>query len=624
MKHSTDPALPRDQNAPAPGSPRRWWAVALALIAIGVGIRVWRVFFAGLPLRVDEIRVAWNLFERGPAELTQPLDYHQAAPIGFLWLVDTTIELLGRDAWVLRLIPLLAGCALLGVLAHVARKTLSPYAAWAVVLLASLSASLILQATDLKQYSMDALVGAALLAAAIPALRPDATARARFVLGAAGALTLVMSHGAFFICAGLGLVLGALALWARDRRAVLQLLALAGLWIAVVGLLYWFNLRFTVGREDLMTYWAPDFAPLPTQDGAWDWYIRIPQRLTYACGFAWGVQPVMGALILLGVLEAALRDRRWLAALLVPFGLVLAAAMAGQYPFAGRMIAFLTPFTLLLIGLGCQFILQRLNPLSHVLILAASLWTITASLKLGNYTDGLAVDSAFNWVDSRAKPAASAMLFVIILCTLLAILAQAKRQLARKTDSPTSPRSPTDNRWGRALIAAILLWAVGSTLPNSQLRHPWVGGRYDLNAPFSLVAQNRQPGDGLIIEKRLYYPYKHYAAIYHLPEDAPLLHLPYYAGDPQGQPMLDEALKHQRLWVLTGVNTRTGRGLSVKTQDLLLPLLQDFGPPTRIVQTGTVIAWLFERPNQTPAPESGARAHPEIQASQDNLTLGPM
>ena len=600
MQHDVNRSVALGRTAPAGIAPRQWWAVALALISLGIGIRVWRVFFAGLPLRVDEIRVAWNLFDRGLVDLIRPLDHQQAAPVGFLWLVDSTVALLGQDAWVLRLVPLLAGCALLLVLAYVARQALHDYVAWGVVLLASLNAILIMQATDLKQYSMDALVSAALLAATIPAMKPEAPTRARVIFGAAGALGLMMSHGAFFVASGLGLMLGALALVTRDRRALIQILGVAGVWIVVVGLLYWFNLRFTVGRHDLMTYWAPDFAPLPAQEGAWDWYSGIPRRLAYACGLAWKVQPVFGVVLLLGVFGAALRDRRWLAAIVVPFLLVFGTALAGQYPFAGRMIAFFAPFTLLLIGFGCQLMLERINRLGQVLILTSVLWAILTSFKLGTLFDGGALGTMLNWVDSCAKTAASAVPWMMAFFATIAVLSSLARKVGRSVAGHSwIAIQSNSNRYGGSLIAVLILWGIGATLPFSQITRPWKGGRYDLDRPFAMVASHRQSGDGLIVEKRLYHPYKFYAEEYRLPPSAPLLHLPYYQGDPKGQAMRDEALRHNRVWILTAVKTSTGRRKWVITEDLLLPLLEEFGPPTLIEQTSNVIAWLFERDPET-------------------------
>ena len=74
------------------------------------------------------------------------------------------------------------------------------------------------------------------------------------------------------------------------------------------------------------------------------------------------------------------------------------------------------------------------------------------------------------------------------------------------------------------------------------------------------------------------------------------MHLPYFTGDPQGQAMQDEALKYDRVWILTGIQTRTGRGTSVDTAEMLLPLLEDFGAPVSVEQTDSVMLWLFERP----------------------------
>ena len=44
-----------------------------------------------------------------PGELTQLLDYHQAAPIGFLFIEKLSILVFGNHDYIMRLFPLLAG-----------------------------------------------------------------------------------------------------------------------------------------------------------------------------------------------------------------------------------------------------------------------------------------------------------------------------------------------------------------------------------------------------------------------------------------------------------------------------------------------------------------------------------
>ena len=66
----------------------------LALLAVGV---IWRVarFAAGASLWGDEAFLAVTLLTRDFAGLLRPLDYHQLAPVGFLWAELAVVRLLG-------------------------------------------------------------------------------------------------------------------------------------------------------------------------------------------------------------------------------------------------------------------------------------------------------------------------------------------------------------------------------------------------------------------------------------------------------------------------------------------------------------------------------------------------
>lgn len=62
-------------------------------------------------MMLDESMLAFNIIRRGPLELLEPLDMAQGAPPLFLLLTDFLSQAFGHGEYVLRLIPLLSGCA---------------------------------------------------------------------------------------------------------------------------------------------------------------------------------------------------------------------------------------------------------------------------------------------------------------------------------------------------------------------------------------------------------------------------------------------------------------------------------------------------------------------------------
>ena len=87
---------------------RRAKAVAWILCLIGMVLRV-REYLGGRALWRDEASLALNLVHRSFAQLLQPLDHDQGAPVGFLWACKLATTLFGYGEYALRLVPLLAG-----------------------------------------------------------------------------------------------------------------------------------------------------------------------------------------------------------------------------------------------------------------------------------------------------------------------------------------------------------------------------------------------------------------------------------------------------------------------------------------------------------------------------------
>ncbi len=119
----------------------------LAAIAIGAGLRLY-FYLSNRSLWFDEALLALNLTERSFAELMQPLDYNQSAPLGFLLIQKTVISLLGNRDYLLRLIPLLAGLTSLPLFFLTARLFLRPVAVHAAMWFFALSPQLIYYSSE--------------------------------------------------------------------------------------------------------------------------------------------------------------------------------------------------------------------------------------------------------------------------------------------------------------------------------------------------------------------------------------------------------------------------------------------------------------------------------------------
>ena len=346
---------------PAGGEPA-WQRIAnmalLLSLAAGALLRLLQ-YAVGRSLWLDEALVASSILGRDAAGLFRPLDYGQTAPTGFLLLVKGVVTLLGTSELALRLVPLLFGMAALALVLPVARRYLSPAAVPLAVALFALAPYLVYYASELKQYSGDALVSLAVLATALPLARGGLRPRDLVPALLVGVLGVWISQPAVFMLAGTGLVLGTRALRAGDRRRVALLAAVGAAWAVSFAGAYLVARRALADPAYMQAFWRSGFAPLPPRSLTdWTW---LPRALARAFREPMGIMGQDdGALsyVAAGVLIAAfaagcaamLRGRRLeLALLLAPLGLALAASLAHLYPFgadyltAGRVLIFLIP-----------------------------------------------------------------------------------------------------------------------------------------------------------------------------------------------------------------------------------------------------------------------------------------
>src|SRR5687767_7155524 len=104
---------------------RPWQFLTVAAVAAGVLLRAVQ-YFANSSLWVDEAALSRNILDRSFAQLAQPLDYAQSAPIGFLFAQKVMVSF-GSSEWLLRAIPFAASVAALVVFILVARRVLTEF-----------------------------------------------------------------------------------------------------------------------------------------------------------------------------------------------------------------------------------------------------------------------------------------------------------------------------------------------------------------------------------------------------------------------------------------------------------------------------------------------------------------
>ena len=189
----------------------------MVFLAVGVAARLIR-YLLRFPLWGDEAMLAMNFLDRDYAGLMQPLDFHQVAPLLFLWIELTAVKLLGFHEWSLRLFPLLCSIASLFLFHRLARLLLRGTALVLAVGIFAVTYSGLRYAAEMKPYSVDLMVSTLLLLLAVRWWRQPDDTRWLWALAAVVPLALGLSYPAVFVAGGVSLAVAAVLLGTRSRR----------------------------------------------------------------------------------------------------------------------------------------------------------------------------------------------------------------------------------------------------------------------------------------------------------------------------------------------------------------------------------------------------------------------
>lgn len=333
----------------------------LPWLMIGIGLLFRLIqYFSNRSLWADEATLALNIVNRSFWELLQPLDYQQAAPIGFLIAEKLAVELLGPHEYALRLFPLVSGIASLFLFYALAKRCLSAKVLPIALGLFATLPPLIYYSSEVKQYASD--VAIALLACLIVVhlshqklISPKQIA----IYGLLGALLIWFSHPAVFVLAGTGLS-ALFYCWTNHHRNIKRLLATYSIWALSFLAFYGLFLARLGSRDDLVTSFTGHGAFPASPLYAIPWLFFAFGKFFYnPLGFPIPLAIVGLVAFIAGCLSLFAKHKTVLLLLISPILTTLAAALVQKYPFHERLVLFLTPFAIVLIAEGANYIYYR-------------------------------------------------------------------------------------------------------------------------------------------------------------------------------------------------------------------------------------------------------------------------
>jgi hypothetical protein len=379
------------------------------------------VFFIGVLLRIawyfynrsiwgDEAAVIRAILTRPMSGLFSPIFNFTggvvATPVGLLLAVKTATIVGGQNEYALRFVQFFCGILLL-FFSYVLSKKILEGRIGRIMALAGvvMSGWLINYCLEVKPYSCDALAAVLLVLLALYLGNRPIGRSGFFVLVLAGILVPWFSFSSVIILFVCGSYLIYCAAAIKDYRKV-KLIGLAVLiWLVYLSVYVFFFLQ-----PYLASYWLHEqFAgsgfssqPLfsvPTlfwAKQALERFLINPLRLIW---------PVQVFVLLVGAMSLLKRSFRLSILILGPGLVSFVFGLFGLYPFSERLLVFLIPFAMIVLGEGVEFLIVRLRSLGPLpgfilIFLILAPWGKLAPMPLGRYESRPAV----MYVIQNARP----------------------------------------------------------------------------------------------------------------------------------------------------------------------------------------------------------------------------
>lgn len=357
------PSGAAEEAVEAPAQPRwravlvrsKWADLALLVVVVGTVARVQR-WSVGFSLSMDEIAIALNVRDRGGLlGMAGDLDYHQSAPLGWMWaewLVGQPFDWTERS---LRFLSLVFAVGVLPLAWWIGRRWMGLAGALTLTGLSAFARCYFGYADEVKHYAADIFWATALVALAAWALdKRGAELRRIYLWWAALLLGSWLSMAAILVAPGFVVVL-LTVLWHREGFRTAVRGALPGLVCAAsFAVLYLSSLRYAVDDPFLAAFWSSGSPPRPlTLDGLLGWsgtqfeaLARDPLLVRYAVIF-W-------VLVAYGWVVIGRRRPSLAALVLAPVVSGWVLGVLGVVPLGGRLSLWIIPSLFIAIAAAVQ------------------------------------------------------------------------------------------------------------------------------------------------------------------------------------------------------------------------------------------------------------------------------
>lgn len=349
----------------------------LLIIILGFFLRLYH-YFINRSLWLDEGYLSSSLLRFNYLQLiTEPLDYQQKAPVGFLLVVKLFLNIFGHNEYGLRFVPLVSGLLSILIFIPVTKYFLKSIGILVALTILCISPAFVYHSVEIKQYSTELLCSILSFYMLIK-YKALNHIKAIIIWSLGGAAVLWFSYSAIFITGGIGLGLSIYYLFNKQWGIFFKSLIPFITWLISFILLFVFFINKTPDAEWVVNWFRfyGDFMPLPPKslsDLSW-FFTSFYRMLDYPLGLLWNFidsgskvhyyapfikMPFLPFILLAaGIYYSFKSSHQDFSVLIVPVILVLLASGLELYPLTERFWLFLTPIFLIFIGTGLEGLIK--------------------------------------------------------------------------------------------------------------------------------------------------------------------------------------------------------------------------------------------------------------------------
>lgn len=319
-------------------------------------------YFFNRSLWQDEAGLALNIINLNFVELLKPLKGGHVAPILFLQIEKLFSLLLPNSEFGLRLFPLICYYLTLFFFYKILKATWdNPHLVSFSLSLFVFSIVLIRYSSEVKQYMTDVLASTAIFYFIIK--KYNSTTAMFLTIGIAGVFAIFLSNIAPIILSSSGIYL-IYKFFGSDLTKTKRLILVFSVWGLVFLAYYHFFIHSHPHKSYMINYWTKQGSFLPLNPFEADFGIFIKDKSKEIFNHILPIGKlglfIFLPLFIIGTIAMIKEKNRGMLFLcIVPVLIHLFLSALKLYPFATRLVLYLSPMIILVIGFGVEYLLHK-------------------------------------------------------------------------------------------------------------------------------------------------------------------------------------------------------------------------------------------------------------------------